>query len=90
MLQFLKREELSEIIQRQNGKFFTVAFQKIDGSPRKMNARTGVKKYSNGGKQKGGDNLVNVYDVKNKGYRFINLATTMVLNAEKKTYVIVT
>ena len=90
-MKFLKREELVSKIGEQNGRFFTIAFRKLDGSFRSLNGRTGVKKHSNGGKLKFDPeehNLVNLYDVQNKGYRFANLDTAIALNAEHKTYVV--
>lgn len=49
----------------------TVIFYKKDGSIRKLNGMTGVKKHLKGGEStiKHHDNLVSIYDVKNKGYR---------------------
>jgi hypothetical protein len=40
-----KVEKLKKIIRKNKGKFFTVVFTKADGTERKMNCRTGVKKY---------------------------------------------
>lgn len=41
----VKVEKLKKIIRKNKGKFFTVVFTKADGTERKMNCRTGVKKY---------------------------------------------
>ena len=64
-----------DVINRTNGKFFSVTFiKRADGSKRKMLCRTGVKKYTNGEgmkyspKDKG---LIPVYDLQKKGYRSI-------------------
>lgn len=53
------------------GQFFTVWFKKADGSLRKMNCRTGVKRYLKGGIStvSGKANILPVYDVQNAGYR---------------------
>ena len=61
-----------------SGKIFTAEFIKKDGSRRIINCRTNVKKFTNG---KGlsfdpiARNLLPVYDLKVKDYRFINLST---------------
>lgn len=90
MIKFLKRQDLPAKIEAQNGRFFTIAFQKVDGSPRKMNGRTGVIKNCGGRKKlKGHKNLLSVYDVKNNGYRYANVDTTMALNAEHFTFIII-
>jgi hypothetical protein len=76
-----KREELLQKISLLNGKFFSVEFIKKDNTIRKMNCRTGVKKYlvSNGRKIKTTAPLENgilkVYDLGAKGYRSINIDT---------------
>lgn len=55
-------------------KIFTVTFEKKDGTLRVLNGRLDVKKHLKGG-SKGYDksNLLTVYDLKNKGYRTVNL-----------------
>lgn len=57
-----------------DGKIFTAVFTKKDGSERVMNCRTNVSKYVKGvglafnPKEK---DLLSVYDLQAKGYRFI-------------------
>lgn len=48
-----------------DGKIFTVTFIKKDGSVREMNARTGVKAYSQGGVRStaGNPNIFGLYDM---------------------------
>ncbi len=76
-----KREELLQKISLLNGQFFTVEFIKKDNTLRKMNCRTGVKKYliKNGRKIKTVSPLENgilkVYDLGAKSYRSINIDT---------------
>ena len=76
-----KRYEILEKINLLNGQFFTVEFVKKDNTLRKMNCRTGVKKYlvKNGRKIKTVSPLENgilkVYDLGAKGYRSINIDT---------------
>ena len=65
---------INNILSSIGGKFFTVVFTKKDGSIRRMNCRTGVRRHLKGGGVPDGhvstrkDMLV-VYDVKAKGYR---------------------
>lgn len=59
-----------------NGKFFTVTFTKKDGSIRKMNARTGVKKYLKGGVNLNSNpNHLIVFDMAIKEYRTVDLVS---------------
>ena len=62
----LKRSDLRSKIESQKGKFFTVYFEKQDKSFRRMNGRTGVTKYSHGGRNpaEGKPHLVNMLDRK--------------------------
>lgn len=74
-----------------SGKIFTAQFIKKDGSRRLMNCRTNVKKFTNG---KGlsfdpiARNLLPVYDLKAKDYRFINLSTLISVKIGGKEYFI--
>ena len=74
-----------------SGKIFTAQFIKKDGSRRLMNCRTNVKKFTNG---KGlsfdpiAKNLLPVYDLKVKDYRFINLSTLISVKIGGKEYFI--
>jgi hypothetical protein len=85
----ISREEASRIIKSTKGKFFTVTFIKKDGTERIMNARLGVKAYLRGGKlpynpdEKG---LIPVYDVKEQGYRMVNINTINNLKIGNKIY----
>lgn len=87
----LKRSELRSKIESQEGRFFTVYFEKADKSFRQMNGRTGVKKYANGGRNpaEGKPHLVNMLDRKILNYRNANLNTVHLLKCEKKEYVII-
>ena len=74
-----------------SGKIFTAQFIKKDGSRRLINCRTNVSKYTNG---KGlnfdpiARNLLTVYDLKKKDYRFINLSTLISVKIGGKEYFI--
>lgn len=86
------RQTLLKLIENLNGQFFTVEFIKKDGTLRKMNCRTGVKKYlSNNGKTikitRPIDNgILRVFDVKKDTYRSINLDTVKKINLNKASY----
>lgn len=62
-----------------HGKIFTVFFEKKNGEVRKMNCRTGVKKYLKEKKEHTksvtNKNHIIVFDMKAHGYRTINLET---------------
>lgn len=86
------RQTLLKLIENLNGQFFTVEFVKKNGTLRKMNCRTGVKKYlSNNGKTikitRPIDNgILRVFDVKKDAYRSINLDTVKKINLNKASY----
>ena len=76
---------LKSMIKNTNGKFFTCFFVKKDGTLRKMTARVGVKKglANNGFVREEKENLICVYDITAKGFRFINLSTLKSLKCGK-------
>jgi hypothetical protein len=85
----ISTEEAKQLIKGTKGKFFTVTFTKKDGTTRVMNARLGVKAYLKGGElpydpdTKG---LIPVYDMKNNGYRMINVNTISNLKIGSNEY----
>ncbi len=78
MIETINRTKLLDLINKTNGKFFTVDFTKLDGTLRTMTCRLGVKS-----KLKGGINKVEkesnaykvVYEATKGEYRTINLST---------------
>ena len=75
----------------QSGKIFTAEFIKKDNTRRKINCRTGVQKYSKGIGFKFNPisrNLLSVYDLQKKEYRFINLSTLISVTIKQKKYFI--
>jgi hypothetical protein len=87
---FVKRVNLKELIQKTHGKIFWVHFYKKDGSPRKMIARTGVKKGVKG-TGRGFKNplempYVRVFDMKKREWRMINLDTITEMHFQNKIY----
>ena len=87
----ISRETARQLIKDTKGKFFTVTFTKKDGSAREMNARLGVKAYLKGGElpynpdEKG---LIPVYDMKNGGYRMVNVSTISKLKIGNSDYTV--
>ena len=84
----IKRELVKPLLFNLYGKIFGATFKKKDGSIRNINCRTGVSKHLKGGKRTtyGYSNLLCVYDVQNKGYRYINLDTLSTIRANKEEY----
>jgi len=74
-----------------SGKIFTAEFIKKDNTRRSINCRTNVKKYVTG---KGlsfnptSKNLLPVFDLQKKQYRFINLSTLISVTIKQKKYFI--
>jgi hypothetical protein len=87
----ISKETAKQLIKDTKGKFFTVTFKKKDGSERIMNARLGVKAYLKGGElsynpdEKG---LIPVYDMKNGGYRMVNVSTISKLKIGNSDYTV--
>jgi hypothetical protein len=85
----ISRETAKQLIKDTKGKFFTATFTKKDGTERVMNARLGVKAYLKGGDlpynpdEKG---LIPVYDMKNSGYRMVNVNTIKKLKIGNNEY----
>lgn len=79
---------VQQIIQKTNGKVFTVDFTKKDGTMRTMNARLGVTKHLRGGESTTKDysNLVTVFDMQKKAYRNINTDTVKRITFGGETY----
>ena len=74
-----------------NGKIFSAVFVKKDGEKRKIVCRRGVSKYVTGkglGFNPGSRDLVGVFDMQKKAYRFINTNTLEQITVQGKTYTI--
>jgi hypothetical protein len=79
--------KLKELLQKTNGKFFTVIFTKKNGDDRQMNCRLGVTKHLKGGVNKNSNkNHLVVYDVHSKGYRTVNTETLKSIKLGGKVY----
>jgi len=86
----IKREHLPVVLRRTKGRIFSVVFvRRTDGAERHMTCRINVNKNVKG---KGllfepeHMNLMGVYDVKKKDYRFIPLENVLCLTFRKKKY----
>lgn len=77
-----------KLLEKTNGKIFTVHFRKTDGTVRKMNCRLGVKVHLKGGKSsvENYNKYIVVYDMQTKGYRTVNLETLIEAKIGGKHY----
>ena len=90
-MKVINKFEAVDMMRDTNGRVFSVAFTKKDGSIRHMNCRTGVKKHLAGGELKfdaRAKGLFSVYDMQSKGYRFINLNTIHGLQIDGEFYTV--
>lgn len=72
-----------------NKKIFSVTFIKKDGSLRKMNAMRGVRKGVKGvghSFNPSEKNLLTVYDMQIRDFRFVNLNDVISFKANRKTF----
>ena len=88
----INTERAKQIIKENQYKFFTAHFIKKDNNKRVLNCMVGKKYTPKRNKKQPYDpnkyNLINVYDLKNKGFRMINLKTLYKLNINKTKYII--
>ena len=92
MTKTITQHKAKEIIKENKYKFFTAHFIKKDNTKRILNFMTGVKYKPKTNKKRQYNpnkyNLINVYDLKNKGFKMINLKTLYKLNINKTKYII--
>lgn len=85
----ISAQEAYNLIQEHRGKFFTVVVRKKDGTLRKMNCRTDVKKYLQGGQLAYDPSKVlnvPVYDNDAKGYRTVKCSSIQTMSLSGSTY----
>ena len=85
----IDRDTAKQYIYKTNGKIFSAVFTKKDGEKRKMVCRQGVAKYVKGVGLKFKPeerNLIGVFDMHKKAYRFINTNTLEQIKVQGKTY----
>ena len=91
----IDRDTAKQYIYKTNGKIFSAVFTKKDGEKRSMICRQGVAKYVKGiglkfkpvDASKDRD-LIGVFDMHKKAYRFINLKTLEQIKIKGTTYTI--
>ena len=87
----IDKDTAKQYIYKTNGKIFSAIFTKKDGEKRKMVCRQGVAKYVKGVglrfKPEKRD-LIGVFDMHKKAYRFINLNTLEQIKVEGIKYII--
>jgi hypothetical protein len=92
MAKLVSLNQALDIMNSQNGKIFSVIFEKRStGVDRLMVCRKGVKKHLNGGELKynpSNRNLINVFDLQSKGYRSISIEGIKKVKANGKEYVV--
>lgn len=79
MSKTINKTKAVELIENSKGKFFTVTFLKKDSTERTINAN-----YKTGRKSPLG--YINVYSMKDKGYRNINAQTIRSVSINGNTY----
>ena len=85
----INRDTAKQYIYKTNGKIFSAVFTKKDGEKRKMVCRQGVAKYVKGvGLRFKPEerNLIGVFDMHKRAYRFINLETLEKIKVSGKEY----
>ena len=87
----IDKDTAREYIYKTNGKIFSAVFTKKDGEKRTMVCRQGVAKYVKGVGLKFKPeecDLIGVFDMHKKAYRFINVKTLEQIKVEGITYII--
>ena len=85
----IDKDTAKKYIYKTNGKIFSAVFIKKDGEKRTIVGRRGVSKYVTGkglGFNPGSRNLIGVFDMHKKGYRFINVETLKQIKIKGKKY----
>ena len=85
----ISKDTAKQYIYKTNGKIFSAVFTKKDGEKRKMVCRRGVAKYVKGVGLKFKPekrDLIGVFDMHKKAYRFINLKTLEQIKIKGITY----
>jgi hypothetical protein len=87
----INKDTAKQYIYKTNGKIFSAVFTKKDGEKRKMVCRQGVAKYVKGVGLKFKPeerDLIGVFDMHKKAYRFINAKTLEQIKVKGITYII--
>ena len=87
----INKDNAKQYIYNTNGKIFSAVFTKKDGERRKIICRRGVSKYVTGkglGFNLASRELIGVYDMHKKAYRFINIKTLEKIKINGEEYFI--
>jgi len=87
----ISKRQAQDLIKASRGRIFTTVHTKKDNTFRATNCRTGVKKGVTGEGMKYSPaeyNLIPVYDMKNRGFRMVNVDTLSSLRINKTTYTV--
>ena len=90
-MKMITKDTAKQYIYKTNGKIFSAVFTKKDGEKRSMVCRQGVAKYVKGVGLKFNPeerDLIGVFDMHKKAYRFINAKTLEQIKVEGITYTI--
>ena len=90
-MKIISKDTAKQYIYKTNGKIFSAVFTKKDGEKRNMVCRQGVSKYVKGVGLKFKPeerDLIGVFDMHKKAYRFINVKTLEQIKVEGITYTI--
>ena len=78
MIKTISKTRAVELINTSKGKFFTVTFTKAGGTTRTINGNTKGKMTNQG--------YLNIYSMKDKGYRNVNVRTISALKLNGESY----
>ena len=87
----INKDTAKQYIYKTNGKIFSAVFTKKDGEKRKIVCRQGVSKYVKGVGLKFKPeerNLIGVFDMHKKAYRFINIETLIQIKMSGITFIV--
>ena len=90
-MKIISKDTAKQYIYKTNGKIFSAVFTKKNGEKRKMVCRQGVAKYVKGVGLKFKPeerDLIGVFDMHKKAYRFINLKTLEQIKIKGINYII--
>jgi hypothetical protein len=85
-MKYLESKIVSETVRAQQGKIYSVLFQKKDGTLRKLNTRRGVRKHLAGGKSTLKDRpwIYTAYDIQKDAWRCFNITRVIEIRGRGK------
>ena len=83
----IRKSIARSMLENSEGTFVGLTFRKKDGTTRELNGRLGVRKGTKGGSSRiNPRDYIILYDVKNDGFRAVNLATLSQVRMRGFTY----